>query len=200
MNKIVLASGNKGKLREFAQLFAPFDIEVVPQSDFDVPEIAETGLSFVENAIIKARNACEHTGLPAIADDSGIEVDYLLGAPGIYSARYAGESASEQDNITALLTALTGVPDRERAARYQCLLIMMRHSKDPTPLICQADWQGRILHAPMGDGGFGYDPVFWVPELQCTAAQLSSAQKDAISHRGKALQKFIKEIQHENES
>jgi len=200
MNKIVLASGNKGKLREFAQLFAPFDIEVVAQSYFDVLEVEETGLSFVENAIIKARNACEHTGLPAIADDSGIEVDYLLGAPGIYSARYAGENASDQDNITALLAALTGVPDRERSARYQCLLVMMRHSKDPTPLICQADWQGRILHAPMGDSGFGYDPIFWVPELQCTAAQLSSAQKHAISHRGKAIQKFIKEIQHENES
>lgn len=200
MNKIVLASGNKGKLREFAELLAPLEIEVVPQSEFDVPEAEETGLSFVENAIIKARNACEHTGLPAIADDSGIEVDYLLGAPGIYSARFAGENTSDQDNLNALLTALTGVPDRERAARYQCLLVMMRHSKDPTPLICQADWQGRILHAPMGDGGFGYDPIFWVPELQCTAAQLSSAQKHAISHRGKAIRKFIEELQHENES
>lgn len=200
MNKIVLASGNKGKLREFAELLAPLEIEVVPQSEFDVPEAEETGLSFVENAIIKARNACEHTGLPAIADDSGIEVDYLLGAPGIYSARFAGENTSDQDNLNALLTALTGVPDRERAARYQCLLVMMRHSKDPTPLICQADWQGRILHAPMGDGGFGYDPIFWVPELQCSAAQLSSAQKHVISHRGKAIRKFIEEIQHENES
>jgi len=200
MNKIVLASGNKGKLREFAELFAPLDIEVVPQSDFDVPEAEETGLSFVENAIIKARNACEHTGLPAIADDSGIEVDYLLGAPGIYSARFAGENAHDNDNLNALLTALTGVPDRERAARYQCLLVMMRHSKDPTPLICQADWQGRILQAPMGDGGFGYDPIFWVPELQCSAAQLTSEQKHAISHRGKAIRKFIEEIQHANPS
>lgn len=200
MNKIVLASGNKGKLREFAQLFSPLDIEVVPQSDFDVPEVEETGLTFVENAIIKARNACQHTGLPAIADDSGIEVDYLLGAPGIYSARFAGDNASDEDNLNALLTALTGVPDRERTARYQCLLVLMRHSKDPTPLICQADWQGQILNAPMGDGGFGYDPIFWVPELQVSAAQLSSDQKHAISHRGKAIQKFIKEIQHENKS
>tara|TARA_R110001583_G_scaffold177418_2_gene332555 strand:+ start:60958 stop:61575 length:618 start_codon:yes stop_codon:yes gene_type:complete len=194
MNKIVLASGNKGKLREFAQLFAPLDIEVVPQSEFDVPEAEETGLSFVENAIIKARNACEHTGLPAIADDSGIEVDYLLGAPGIYSARFAGENATDQDNLNALLTALIDVPDRERAARYQCLLVMMRHAKDPTPLICQADWQGRILHAPMGDKGFGYDPIFWVPELLCSAAQLSSEQKHVISHRGKAMQNFTRKF------
>jgi XTP/dITP diphosphohydrolase len=197
MNKIVLASGNKGKLREFAELFAPLDIEVVPQSEFNVLEAEETGLTFVENAIIKARNACEHTGLPAIADDSGIEVDYLLGAPGIYSSRFAGDNASDQDNLNALLSALTGVPDRERNARYQCLLVLMRHSKDPTPLICQADWQGRILHAPMGDRGFGYDPIFWVPELLCSAAELSSEQKHVISHRGKAIQKFIEEIQHE---
>jgi XTP/dITP diphosphohydrolase len=194
MNKIVLASGNKGKLREFAQLFAPLDIEVVPQSDFDVPEAEETGLTFVENAIIKARNACEHAGLPAIADDSGIEVDYLLGAPGIYSSRFSGDNASDQDNLDALLMALTGVPDRERNARYQCLLVLMRHSKDPTPLICQADWQGRVLNAPMGDGGFGYDPIFWVPELQCSAAELSSEQKHAISHRGKAMQKFTRKF------
>ena len=149
MDKIVLASGNLGKLREFAQLFTPMNIEVIPQSEFGVPEAAETGLTFVENAIIKARNACEHTGLPAIADDSGIEVDYLLGAPGIYSARYAGSDASDDDNLNALLAALSGVPEQERAARYQCLLVMMRHSKDPTPLICQADWQGHIM-----DGGF----------------------------------------------
>ena len=195
MNKIVLASGNKGKLREFAQLFAPMNIEVVPQSDFDVPEAEETGLSFVENAIIKARNACEHTGLPAIADDSGIEVDYLLGAPGIYSARYAGSDASDDDNLNALLAALEGVPDNERAARYQCLLVMMRHSKDPTPLICQADWQGQILSSPVGDGGFGYDPIFWVEEQKCSAAQLSAEQKHAISHRGKAIRQFIKKFQ-----
>ena len=198
MNKIVLASGNKGKLREFAQLFAPLDIEVVPQSDFDVPEAEETGLSFVENAIIKARNACEYTGLPAIADDSGIEVDFLLGAPGIYSSRFAGENASDADNLSALIAALSGVPDKERSARYQCLLVMMRHSKDPTPLICQADWQGRILREPLGEGGFGYDPIFWVPELECSAAQLTPEQKHAISHRGKAIRKFINEVQHAN--
>jgi XTP/dITP diphosphohydrolase len=192
MNKIVLASGNKGKLREFAELFAPMDIEVVPQSEFNVPEAEETGQTFVENAILKARNAAMHTGLPAIADDSGIEVDYLLGAPGIYSARYAGENASDDENLNALLTALQGVPDNERVARYQCLLVLMRHSKDPTPLICQADWQGHILHEPAGDGGFGYDPIFWVAEEKCSAAQLSAEQKHAISHRGKAIRQFMR--------
>jgi XTP/dITP diphosphohydrolase len=145
MNQIVLASGNKGKLREFADLFAAFDIEVVPQSEFDVPEAEETGLSFVENAIIKARNAAYHTGLPAIADDSGIEVDYLLGAPGIYSARYSGPNATDESNLQALLYALQDVPEKERAARYQCVLVMMRHSKDPTPMIAQASWEGGIL-------------------------------------------------------
>jgi XTP/dITP diphosphohydrolase len=191
MDKIVLASGNQGKLREFAQLFAPMDIEVVPQSKFDVPEAEETGLTFVENAIIKARNAAEHTGLPAIADDSGIEVDYLFGAPGIYSARFSGPDASDQDNLDALLAALENVPDNERSARYQCLLVMMRHSKDPTPLICQADWQGRILQSPIGDGGFGYDPIFWVPDMECSAAQLTAGEKHAISHRGKAIRQFM---------
>ncbi|NOQ94606.1 MAG: RdgB/HAM1 family non-canonical purine NTP pyrophosphatase [Methylophaga sp.] len=198
MDQIVLASGNLGKLREFSQLLAPMDIEVIPQSEFDVPEAEETGLTFVENAIIKARNACEHTGLPAIADDSGIEVDYLLGAPGIYSARYAGSDASDDDNLNALLAALSGVPDQERVARYQCLLVMMRHSKDPTPLICQADWQGHILNSAQGDGGFGYDPIFWVSETNCSAAELTSEQKHTISHRGKAIRQFMKEFQNEN--
>jgi XTP/dITP diphosphohydrolase len=191
MNKVVLASGNKGKLKEFGDMLAPFDIEVVPQSEFNVPEAEETGLSFVENAILKARNAAEHTGLPAIADDSGIEVDYLLGAPGIYSARYAGKQASDQDNLNALLTALQGVPDKERAARYQCVLVMMRHSKDPTPLIVQESWEGAILTEATGDGGFGYDPIFWSPEHKCSAAELSKQQKHAISHRGKAMRALL---------
>jgi len=193
-NKIVLASSNKGKLKEFADLFAPMDIEVIPQGELNVPDVAETGETFVENAIIKARNAAYHTGLPAIADDSGIEVDYLLGAPGIYSARYSGDNASDEDNLNALLAALTAVPDNERAARYQCILVMMRHSKDPTPLICQADWQGRILQNPVGEGGFGYDPIFWVDEYQSSAAELTAEQKHAISHRGKAMRKFMAEF------
>jgi XTP/dITP diphosphohydrolase len=190
MNTIVLASGNKGKLKEFADLFAPMNINVVPQSEFDVPEAEETGLTFVENAIIKARNAAEYTGLPAIADDSGIEVDYLLGAPGIYSARYSGDNATAEKNLNALLMALKDVPENERAARYQCVLVMMRHSKDPTPLICQASWEGQILTEPKGDGGFGYDPIFWVPEKQCSAAELSKQDKHAISHRGQAIRQF----------
>jgi XTP/dITP diphosphohydrolase len=191
MNKVVLASGNKGKLKEFGDMLAPFNIEVVPQSEFNVPEAEETGLSFVENAILKARNAAEHTGLPAIADDSGIEVDYLLGAPGIYSARYAGEQASDQENLNALLTALQGVHEKERAARYQCVLVMMRHSKDPTPLIVQDSWDGAILTEPTGQGGFGYDPIFWSPEHKCSAAELSKQQKHEISHRGKAMRALL---------
>ncbi len=164
---------------------------MVPQSEFAVPEAEETGLTFVENAIIKARNAAEHTGLPAIADDSGIEVDYLLGAPGIYSARYAGEYASDENNLNALLAALEGVPDKERAARYQCVLVMMRHSKDPTPLIVQDSWEGAILTKPIGNGGFGYDPIFWIPEHKCSAAELTKQQKQTISHRGKAMHKLL---------
>ena len=191
MKKIVLASGNKGKLREFAQLFATLDIEVVPQSDFDVPEAEETGLTFMENAIIKARNAAKHTGLPAIADDSGIEVDALEGKPGIYSARFAGANASDEDNLDFLLTSLQDKAEAERAARYQCLLVYMEHENDPTPLISQASWEGRILTESVGNGGFGYDPIFWVNETQCSSAELSPEQKHAISHRGKALQKFM---------
>ncbi|OUR72007.1 non-canonical purine NTP pyrophosphatase, RdgB/HAM1 family [Methylophaga sp. 41_12_T18] len=191
MKKIVLASGNKGKLKEFAQLFATMNIEVVPQSEFDVPEAEETGLTFVENAIIKARNAAKYTGLPAIADDSGIEVDALQGRPGIYSARFAGADATDRDNLHLLLEHLQDKPTAERTARYQCLLVYMEHENDPTPLISQASWEGRILPAPIGDGGFGYDPIFWVNETQCSSAELSPEQKHAISHRGKALQKFM---------
>lgn len=196
MKKIVLASGNKGKLREFAQLFATMKppIEVVPQSDFDVPEAEETGLTFVENAIIKARNAAKHTGLPAIADDSGIEVDALLGKPGIYSARFSGANASDEANLNYLLESLQNKSEIERTARYQCLLVYMEHENDPTPLISQASWEGRILTKPVGDGGFGYDPIFWVDETQCSAAELTAEQKHAISHRGKALRIFAEQF------
>lgn len=197
MSKIVLASGNKGKLREFAQLFSQFNTEVVPQSTFNVSEAEETGLTFVENAIIKARHACESTGLPAVADDSGIEVDALNGAPGIYSARYSGPGATDEKNLQALLTALDNTPESQRTARYQCVIVFMRHAKDPTPLICQASWEGLVLKTPQGDGGFGYDPIFWVEQHQCTAAELSAEQKHAISHRGKAIRQFITEFQHQ---
>lgn len=196
MSRIVLASGNQGKLREFAQLLSPLNIDVVTQSELSVTEVAETGLSFVENAILKARNACAQTGLPAIADDSGIEVDALLGAPGIYSSRYAGADASDADNIAALLEALQDVPDTERSARFQCILVYMRHAADPTPLICQGTWHGQILSAPAGDGGFGYDPVFFVAETDCSAAELSPQQKHAVSHRGQAMRCFIEEFQY----
>ncbi|WJW75712.1 XTP/dITP diphosphatase [Thiohalobacter sp. IOR34] len=191
MRRIVLASGNKGKVREINQLLAGHGIEVMPQSDFDVPEIEETGLTFVENAILKARNAARHTGLPAIADDSGLEVDALQGAPGIYSARYAGPGASDQANLEKLLEALADFPVEERSARFQCLMVYMRHGGDPTPLIFQGTWEGRILDAPRGENGFGYDPVFWVPEEGCSAAELSAARKNALSHRGQALRKLI---------
>ena len=150
----------------------------------------------MENAIIKARNAALFTGLPAIADDSGIEVDALHGAPGIYSSRYAGPDASDTDNIEALLEAMKDVPETERTARFQCVVVFMRHAEDPTPLICQGSWQGQILQSPLGDEGFGYDPVFWVSETDCTAAELSPEQKHAISHRGKAMRQFMEEFKY----
>lgn len=189
MKKIVLASGNAGKVREFGQLLAGLGYEVVPQTALGVPEIEETGLSFVENAILKARNAAWHTGLPALADDSGLEVDALHGAPGIYSARYAGENATDAANVQRLLESLQDVD--ERGARFQCLLVMMRHARDPVPLICQGTWQGSITRQPQGENGFGYDPVFWVAEHGTTAAQLTPEQKHAISHRGKALRELL---------
>lgn len=194
MKKIVLATGNQGKLREFAQLLAPLKINIVSQAELDVVEADETGLSFVENAIIKARNACKQTGLAAIADDSGIEVDALRGAPGIYSSRYPGESASDEDNIAALLNALKDVPASERGARFQCVIVFMRHAEDPTPLIFQGSWQGQIMTETAGEAGFGYDPIFFVPETDCSAAELSSEQKHAISHRGQAMRRFVEEF------
>lgn len=192
MQRYVLASGNPGKVREINKILSGLDIEVVPQSEFNVPEIEETGLTFVENAILKARNAAEHTGLPSIADDSGIEVDALKGAPGIYSARYAGIGASDQENLQKLLTALQDTPDQQRTARFQCLMVCMQHANDPTPIICQGTWEGRILEKPSGTNGFGYDPVFLVPEYDCSAAQLTAEQKNNLSHRGKALQQLLK--------
>ncbi len=192
MKKIVLASGNAGKVREFNQLLAGLGYEVLPQTELGVPEIEETGLSFVENAILKARNAAQHTGLPAIADDSGLEVDALNGAPGIYSARYAGVGASDAENLQKLLQDMTGVT--ERRARFQCLLVWMRHASDPVPLICQGHWEGSITEAPAGENGFGYDPIFWVTEHGCTSAQLSPEKKNAMSHRGKALRELTERL------
>jgi len=187
MKKIVLASNNKGKVREFGQLLAKLDMQVLPQAEFGVAEAEETGLSFVENAILKARNAAQHTGLPAIADDSGIEVDALKGAPGIYSARYAGPGASDHDNVQMLLDELNKLGEVPRTARFQCLLVYLRHALDPTPLICQGTWEGVIVDTPQGDNGFGYDPIFYVLSDKCTAAQLPAERKNALSHRGQAL-------------
>lgn len=192
--QIVLATGNKGKVAELAHLLADLDIEILPQSAFNVPEAEETGLSFVENAILKARNAAQHTGLPAIADDSGIEVDALAGAPGIYSARFAGANATDADNNALLVERLAGLPETERSARYQCVLVYMRHATDPTPIICQGSWEGRILTSPQGSGGFGYDPLFWVSEQHCTAAQLAPELKNRLSHRGQALQLLVAQL------
>lgn len=193
-NKVVLATGNPGKVREFGALLQALSIEVVPQSDYAVPAVVEDGLSFVENAILKARQACEHTGLPSLADDSGLEVAALNGAPGIYSARYAGPDANDQDNVTKLLQALSDTPDVERSARFQCVIVYMRHALDPTPLICQGSWEGRILRAVQGDNGFGYDPVFYVPSHTCSAAQLDRATKNRISHRGQATDQLRQQL------
>ena len=191
MKRIVLASSNPGKVREINQLLAGLSIEVVPQSQFGVPDIEETGLSFIENALLKARNAAQHTGLPAIADDSGIEVDALNGAPGIYSARYSGVGASDQQNLDKLLEELKDVPQNLRSARFQCLMVYLRHAADPTPLICQGTWNGRILFEAQGINGFGYDPVFYVPTHDCSSAQLPPEVKNTLSHRGQALRKLL---------
>jgi XTP/dITP diphosphohydrolase len=191
MKDIVLASSNKGKVREINQVLAGTGMQVRPQSEFGVVDAEETGLTFVENAILKARNAAQHTGLPAIADDSGLEVDALAGAPGIYSARFAGEGASDQANLEKLLLEMEAVPEEQRTARFQCLMVFMRHASDPTPLICQGTWEGRILFAARGDNGFGYDPIFHVPTHDCSSAELPAETKNSLSHRGQALRKLV---------
>ena len=188
---VVLASSNPGKLREIAQLLSSAHLTVIPQSSYDVPEVPETGLTFVENAILKARNASRHTGLPAIADDSGLEVVVLDSAPGVHSARYAGKNGSDEANVAKLLRELTGVPQDKRTARFQCLMVYLRQADSPTPIICQGTWDGRILFEPRGTSGFGYDPVFFVPTHNCSAAELPPEIKNQISHRGQALRKLI---------
>ena len=195
MSKIVLASGNAGKLKELSVPLSELDMDIIPQSDFNVSEAEETGLTFVENALIKARNACLHTSLPAIADDSGIEVDVLNGQPGIYSARYSGLGATNQQNLEALLNTLKDTPEPKRTARYQCVIVYLRHARDPTPIICQASWEGKILLTPVGKGGFGYDSIFWVKESNCSAAELTLHQKYTVSHRGKAIRQLLGHLQ-----
>jgi XTP/dITP diphosphohydrolase len=187
--QIVLASGNAGKIREIQALLAGHTI--VPQSAFNVAECEETGITFVENAILKARNAARQSQLPSIADDSGLVVDALDGAPGVFSARYAGVGASDQDNIEKLLRELQGVPDQQRSARFICVMVFMAHAGDPCPVIAQGVWEGRILAQAAGENGFGYDPVFWVPEHNCASAELTPAVKNSLSHRGKALRDLV---------
>ena len=192
--RVVLATGNRGKLVELQALLAPMAVEVVPQSQFTSIAAQETGLSFVENAILKARHAAHASGLPAIADDSGIEVDALQGAPGIYSARFAGVGATDQQNLDRLLFELRDVPAALRTARYRCALAFMRWDLDPTPLICQAHWEGILIDSPRGVGGFGYDPIFLLPQLNLTAAELAADEKNRLSHRGQALRALVENL------
>lgn len=189
--RLVVASSNPGKLREFDALLAPRGYEVRPQSDFSVTDVEETGTTFVENALLKARHACRLSGLPALADDSGLAVDALQGAPGIYSARYAGEPKDDAANNRKLLDALADVPEGQRTARYWCVLVWLQHELDPVPCIVQASWEGEILAHPRGEGGFGYDPLFWVPERGLSAAELSAEDKNQLSHRGRALRVLV---------
>ncbi len=188
--RVVVATGNPAKARELEALLDGLGLELVPQSALGVPGAAETGASFVENALIKARHAARHTGLPALADDSGLAVDALGGAPGVRSARYAGPGADDAANNRKLLEALAGVPPERRTARFHCVIAFVRGAEDPVPVLCQGVWEGRILEAPRGRGGFGYDPLFEVPGRGLSAAELDPAEKNRISHRGQALAAF----------
>ena len=192
--KFVLASSNPGKLAELETLLAPSGLRVVPQDVLGVEPPEETGLTFIENALIKARAACAATGLPALADDSGIVVVALGGAPGVRSARYAGEGATDADNVSRLLESLEGVAVPERGAAFVCVIACLRHARDPRPIVCEGVWEGRILDAPRGAGGFGYDPVFFVEALGRSAAELARAEKNAVSHRGQALAQLLERL------
>ncbi len=192
MKKIVIASNNAGKLREIGQILAPLGIEAHPQGDFGVPECPEPHVTFVENCIAKARHASAHTGLPALADDSGICVDALNGAPGVYSARYAGEPKSDQRNNEKLIAALQGVANRR--AHYYCVMVYVRYADDPQPIICEGEWHGEIIDTPRGEGGFGYDPYFLLPQFGKTGAELTADDKNGISHRGIALRALVERL------
>jgi len=194
MKQFVLATGNPGKVKELASMLAPLNIDIVPQSEFKVPDVPETGTTFIENAIIKARHAAKLTGLPAIADDSGLEVMALGGAPGIYSARFSGENATDQSNIDKLLLELQDTAAEQRQARFVCVLVYMKDEHDPTPIICQGFWNGHITNDQQGLSGFGYDPVFFVNEKNCTSAELSKEIKNSISHRAQALSQLLPQL------
>ncbi len=189
--QVVLASGNRGKLKEIQALLSPLHVRVLPQTALAVPQVEETCPTFVENALLKARNAARFTGLPALADDSGLEVEALGGAPGVYSARYAGPDADDAANIAKLLEALASFGLEERRARFRCVLVFLRHALDPSPLIAEGSWEGIIAEEPRGEGGFGYDPVFYLPKLGRTAAELTPQEKNALSHRGQALRQLL---------
>lgn len=191
MQTMVLASSNKKKLAELQNLLSDLDWQVQPQSTFNIPDAVENGASFIENAIIKARHAAQISGLPALADDSGLAVDALGGNPGIYSARFAGEHGNDAANNQKLLDALIDVPEEERTAQFHCVLALVRHAEDPVPVVCHGVWQGSILRAPRGENGFGYDPLFWVPSHACSSAELSAIEKNRISHRGQAMQLLL---------
>lgn len=191
MIELVVATGNKGKLKEINQVLSPLGFAVKGQAEFDISSADETGLTFVENAILKARHTALQTGRPALADDSGLEVDALAGQPGIYSARYAGEDGNDAANNQKLLEALKDIPEAQRTARFQCVMVYLRHPEDPVPLICQGTWEGRIGFEPAGDNGFGYDPLFFVPEQNCMAAQLAPEEKNRLSHRGQTLKQLV---------
>lgn len=191
MDKIVLASNNSGKIKEIREMLQPFSINLISQSDFNISEIEETGLTYVENAIIKARHASKHSKLPALADDSGISVDALNGEPGVHSARYAGKNASNLEKIDKLLSALKDVPEEKRSASFHCVIVLLKNEKDPAPIICHGTWKGKIAFSAKGEKGFGYDPIFYVPEYDCSAAELDLTIKNMISHRAKALNQFI---------
>ncbi|CAK0751835.1 dITP/XTP pyrophosphatase [Gammaproteobacteria bacterium] len=194
-DRIVFASGNPGKIREVGQILSGLHLTVLPQSQFQVPEVEETGLSFVENALIKARHAAAHSGLPAIADDSGLAVDALDGAPGVWSARYAGVGASDEANLDKVLQEMREVPPQERTARFICVLVYLTHPRDPTPIICEGVWEGNLTYTQAGQHGFGYDPIFFVPTHGCTSAQLAPEVKNALSHRGQALRLLLTALQ-----
>lgn len=195
LDKLVLASGNSGKIKELKALLEPLHINIVAQSEFDVPDAEETGLTFIENAILKARNAARLTGLPALADDSGIAVDALNGMPGIYSARYAGTHGDRIANMQKLLQEMQDVPDDQRQAAFHCVLAFLRTADDPTPIICHGIWRGSVLHEMRGENGYGYDPIFYVPERNKSAAELTAEEKNSLSHRGKALSMLLGELQ-----
>jgi XTP/dITP diphosphohydrolase len=194
VKQLVLASGNPGKLRELSAILGDLGYRLSAQSEFNVSEVAETGTTFVENAIIKARHAAIETGLPTLADDSGIEVDALDGAPGVYSARFAGTQCSDEANNELLVEKLKSVPEAQRSARYRAVIVLMRHAADPSPLICEGSWEGVIQLQPTGNGGFGYDPYFYLPEKGCSSAELSATEKNRLSHRGKALAELKRKL------